>query len=163
MKLLMVSHYFESHRSGLELIAGRLARELVRLKQDVVWLASDVTPLCADAGREQHPAAALDLDSGALIGADAGAFDVAHDADAHAPTRSPQLRLLLGNECAIADRLQCLIENLAIIATVVMQRREILIDDVVVVGESVGRDEVPPSDLGAVEPKLARRCPAAFR
>ena len=48
MKLLMVSHYFESHRSGLELIAGRLARELVRLRQDVVWLASNATPPPSD-------------------------------------------------------------------------------------------------------------------
>src|SRR5215470_17119233 len=70
--------------------------------------------LCADAGREQHPAAALDLDSGALIRANTGAFDVAYDADAHAPARSPQLRLLLSDERSIADRLQRLIENLAV-------------------------------------------------
>lgn len=44
MKLLMVTHYFESHRSGIELIAGRLVRELVTLGQDVVWVASNVTP-----------------------------------------------------------------------------------------------------------------------
>ena len=50
MKLLMVSHYFESHRSGLELIAGRLVRELVRLRQDIVWLASNVTPPPAEGG-----------------------------------------------------------------------------------------------------------------
>jgi hypothetical protein len=41
----MVTHYFESHRSGIELIAGRLIRELVRLEQEVVWVASNVTPL----------------------------------------------------------------------------------------------------------------------
>ena len=40
----MVTHYFESHRSGIELIAGRLIRELVRLEQEVVWVASNVTP-----------------------------------------------------------------------------------------------------------------------
>ena len=44
MKLLMVTHYFESHRSGIELIAGRLIRELVTLGQQVVWVASNVTP-----------------------------------------------------------------------------------------------------------------------
>jgi hypothetical protein len=44
VKLLMVTHYFESHRSGIELIAGRLIRELVRLQQEVVWVASNVTP-----------------------------------------------------------------------------------------------------------------------
>jgi glycosyltransferase involved in cell wall biosynthesis len=40
----MVSHYFESHRSGIELVAGRLAQELAILKEDVVWLASKATP-----------------------------------------------------------------------------------------------------------------------
>jgi glycosyltransferase involved in cell wall biosynthesis len=44
MKLLMVSHYFESHRSGIELIAGRLVRELIGLEQDIVWIASAATP-----------------------------------------------------------------------------------------------------------------------
>jgi alpha-maltose-1-phosphate synthase len=48
MKLLMVSNFFESHRGGLELIAGRLVRELVRLGADVRWLASNVTPPAAD-------------------------------------------------------------------------------------------------------------------
>jgi hypothetical protein len=43
VKLLMVTHYFESHRSGIELIAGRLIRELARLEQEVVWVASNVT------------------------------------------------------------------------------------------------------------------------
>src|SRR5262245_51742019 len=43
MKLLMMNNYFESHRVGLELIGGRLVRELLRLSQDVRWLASSVT------------------------------------------------------------------------------------------------------------------------
>jgi len=40
----MVSHYFESHRSGIELIAGRLVRELALLGQEMVWAAIKVTP-----------------------------------------------------------------------------------------------------------------------
>src|SRR6516165_7590098 len=40
----MVTHYFESHRSGIELVAGRLVQELVTLGQEVVWVASNVTP-----------------------------------------------------------------------------------------------------------------------
>jgi len=55
MKLLMITNYFESHRGGLELIGGRLVRELLRLGEDVRWLASDVTPPAGDselAGRE---------------------------------------------------------------------------------------------------------------
>lgn len=53
MKLLMINSYFESHRGGLELIGGRLVRELVRLGEDARWLASDVTPPSAD--RELGP------------------------------------------------------------------------------------------------------------
>ena len=48
MKLLMITNYFESHRGGLELIGGRLVRELARLGEDVRWLASDVTPPADD-------------------------------------------------------------------------------------------------------------------
>jgi glycosyltransferase involved in cell wall biosynthesis len=48
MKLLMITNYFESHRGGLELIGGRLVRELVRLGEDVWWLASDATPPARD-------------------------------------------------------------------------------------------------------------------
>jgi glycosyltransferase involved in cell wall biosynthesis len=44
VKLLMVSNYFETHRGGLDLMAGRLVRELLRLGQDVVWIATEATP-----------------------------------------------------------------------------------------------------------------------
>lgn len=44
MKLLMATHYFESHRGGIEIVAGRLAREFVALGVDVTWLATDATP-----------------------------------------------------------------------------------------------------------------------
>lgn len=43
MKLLMVTHYFESHRGGIEIVAGRLAREFARSGIDVAWLATDAT------------------------------------------------------------------------------------------------------------------------
>ena len=48
MKLLMITNYFESHRGGLDLIGGRLVRELLRLGEDVRWLASDATPPARD-------------------------------------------------------------------------------------------------------------------
>jgi len=44
----MISNYFESHQGGLELIGGRLVRELRRLGEDVRWLASDETPMPGD-------------------------------------------------------------------------------------------------------------------
>jgi len=66
------------------------------------------------------------------------------------------LRLLLSDKFAIPDGVQSLVENRAVIAAIVVQRREILVDDLVVLGERVGRNEIAPADLGAVESKLAR-------
>ena len=43
-RLLTVSNYFDTHRGGLEIVAGVLARELAARGFDVTWLASDVTP-----------------------------------------------------------------------------------------------------------------------
>lgn len=51
MKLLVATHYFESHRGGIEIVAGRLARELSASGLSVTWLATDATPAPAtDAG-----------------------------------------------------------------------------------------------------------------
>lgn len=44
MKVLIGSAYFESHRGGIEIVAGRLARELRTRGVDVTWLASDASP-----------------------------------------------------------------------------------------------------------------------
>ncbi|HEY1425065.1 MAG TPA: glycosyltransferase family 4 protein, partial [Caulobacteraceae bacterium] len=44
MRLLTVSNFFDSHRGGLEIVAGRLARELAARGFEVTWLASDTTP-----------------------------------------------------------------------------------------------------------------------
>src|SRR5882757_662897 len=43
MQLLLISAYFESHRGGIEIVAGRLAREFRKAGQSVTWLASDAT------------------------------------------------------------------------------------------------------------------------
>lgn len=42
MRLLMVTHFFESHRGGIEIVAGKLARELMRRGHTVTWAAADV-------------------------------------------------------------------------------------------------------------------------
>jgi glycosyltransferase involved in cell wall biosynthesis len=39
----MVSAYFDTHRGGIELVAGRLARELCLRAVDVTWMATDAT------------------------------------------------------------------------------------------------------------------------
>jgi glycosyltransferase involved in cell wall biosynthesis len=43
-RLLTVSNYFDTHRGGLEIVAGVLARELAGRGFQVTWLASNVTP-----------------------------------------------------------------------------------------------------------------------
>lgn len=44
VKILMVTHYFGSHRGGIETVAERLFFEFAALQQEVVWVASDATP-----------------------------------------------------------------------------------------------------------------------
>lgn len=47
MRLLCVSHYFESHRGGIEMAAGQLARSLGS-RMSVTWAASDASPAPTD-------------------------------------------------------------------------------------------------------------------
>ena len=49
LRLLTVSNFFDSHRGGLEIVAGRLARELAGRGFEVTWMASDTTPAPDDA------------------------------------------------------------------------------------------------------------------
>jgi len=57
-KLLCITHYFESHRGGIELVAGRLNRELRQLGFDSRWAAAAVTPPPEDASLRSVPLAA---------------------------------------------------------------------------------------------------------
>ena len=43
MRVLVCSAYFESHRGGIEIVAGRLAREFGSLGHSVSWLAADAS------------------------------------------------------------------------------------------------------------------------
>jgi glycosyltransferase involved in cell wall biosynthesis len=43
MNILMATHYFASHKGGIEIVAGRLYDELTALGQRVVWIASDAS------------------------------------------------------------------------------------------------------------------------
>jgi phosphatidyl-myo-inositol dimannoside synthase len=44
VRIALVSHYFSSHRGGVELVAGRVAEGLVDEGHQVTWLASDSDP-----------------------------------------------------------------------------------------------------------------------
>jgi glycosyltransferase involved in cell wall biosynthesis len=48
MKFLMVTHYFGSHGGGVELVAERLFRGLVRRQCEVVWAAANVSAAPAE-------------------------------------------------------------------------------------------------------------------
>src|SRR5262249_7277005 len=43
VKIAMATHFFGSHRGGIETVAERLFLELAALEHDVVWIASDAT------------------------------------------------------------------------------------------------------------------------
>jgi glycosyltransferase involved in cell wall biosynthesis len=48
MKIVMVSHYFESHRGGIEIVAGQLARAFTQQGHHVTWAACDSDAAPAD-------------------------------------------------------------------------------------------------------------------
>ena len=43
MHILICSAYFESHRGGIEIVAGRLASEFAGLGHSVTWMAADAS------------------------------------------------------------------------------------------------------------------------
>lgn len=43
MRILMVNHYFESHRGGIEIVAGKIAADLAEQGHEVCWAASDAS------------------------------------------------------------------------------------------------------------------------
>jgi glycosyltransferase involved in cell wall biosynthesis len=51
MKILMASHYFSSHKGGIEIVAEELFHALSDKGQEVVWMASDTTPPPQPTGR----------------------------------------------------------------------------------------------------------------
>jgi glycosyltransferase involved in cell wall biosynthesis len=48
MNVLMATAYFDTHRGGIEIVAGRLARELAGRGATVTWLATTATEPAAD-------------------------------------------------------------------------------------------------------------------
>src|ERR1700691_2175704 len=113
-------------------------------------------PLRAYSGRYADFAVVLDLHLGAFVRPDAGALDVTNDADTDMAALCAQPRLLFSEEMMVADHFQRLVEDLLVIAAVIGERREILIDDLVVVGKRFGRNEIAPPDLGAVDIEFTR-------
>src|SRR3970040_787620 len=80
---------------------------------------------------------------------------ISHDADAGVAALLAQTWLLLLDEVVVADQPERVLEQRAIVAAVVDEGREILVDDVVVVREGVRGQEVAAGDLVDVQLQLA--------
>ncbi len=99
--------------------------------------------------RDVDPAGRLHLDVRTLVGADAGAFDVAADADADlAPMRARLVAVRL--ELLPPDQRLELGQRRGVVAGVVDQRSAVLERHLVVVGHLLGGDEVDRAYVGAV-------------
>ena len=110
--------------------------------------------LGAHAGGHIDLARAFHLHPGALVRPDACAFHISDHADAHMTALGPVFGLLFLDEFLILDELQGLVQHRLVVAAVIAQRCKILIDDLVVVGEFVGRDEVDAADFRDAHPQL---------
>jgi glycosyltransferase involved in cell wall biosynthesis len=60
MKFLTVSHFFESHGGGIEIVAGSLSRALAERGHDVTWAAAAFDKVPEDSGITPLPLAAID-------------------------------------------------------------------------------------------------------
>ena len=135
-------------RAGAPVELARVAGDDVhRVDVDAELLGDDLRkrgevplPLRADAGRHAHRAARLHRHPRALVGPDAGAFDVGDDADADVSALGAQPRLLVPDEALVADAVSAACRSAGgVVAAVVDERREVLEEDLVVVREGVRR------------------------
>ena len=95
-------------------------------------------------GRDLDLARGLDVHVGALVGADAGALDVAGEADPDLPSLARHL-LAERRELVPADQVLELLQRRRVVAGVVLELAAVLEDQALVVGELVGLDEVRPT------------------
>src|SRR5262249_5365909 len=106
--------------------------------------------LAGQPGRHPHPTARLDEHVAALVRSDAGALDIAPDADAHPPAHRPSL-LAIALEVVPADKFLELLEQRRIITGVIDQRTAVLKREPLVIGHLVRLDEVARPHFGAVQ------------
>ena len=111
-------------------------------------------PLRADTGGHAHLATGLNGDAGTLIGPHTGGLDEGNHADAHVPALGPQSRLLLLDELLILDHVEGSGQGCRVVAAVDNELGKGLIYDLVVVGEGIGLQEVPPADFSPVYVQL---------
>jgi glycosyltransferase involved in cell wall biosynthesis len=61
MRVLLVTHYYPEHRSGVEIVAGEVARRLARRGVDIVWAASGLAAGSGPDGVTRLPMRASNL------------------------------------------------------------------------------------------------------
>src|SRR6266853_993603 len=79
-----------------------------------------------------------------------GAFDITGNADAEMAALQA-CRGLLVPKRLVPDRVQRHVEHRLVVAAIVFKHFKILIDDFVVVGEGIRRNQIPPPDFGRVD------------
>src|SRR5207244_3057394 len=77
--------------------------------------------------------------------------------DAHVAPRGAEPGLLVAHEPFVVDDAERLVQRGLVVAAVVHERRRVLKDDLVVVRELLGPEQVAPADLDAVETELPGR------
>ena len=110
-------------------------------------------PLGGQAGRDLHLAGRLDDDVRALVRPDAGALDVAGEADADLAAVGPRRLGVCQRPSSQPTRSLSFCSDAGKSPGVVDQRPAVLERQVVVVGHLVRGDEVAQPHLGAVEPE----------
>ncbi len=110
--------------------------------------------LGADAGGNADAAAGLDGHLGALVRADACAFHVGHDAEADMLALGAQAWLFLLQKARVVDDLDRFFQGRQVVAAVVDQRCKVLVDNLIVVGKLLRRDQVAFADFDPVDAKL---------
>src|SRR3984893_19507534 len=112
--------------------------------------------LGADAGRNAHLPICLNLHFRALIRPNAGPLDTAGYRHAEVAPLGAQSRLLIADETRVVDCGERLIQHRLVIAAVIFERSEVLINNLVVVRERIRRYEVSAPNFDAIDSQLAR-------
>ena len=113
-------------------------------------------PLRADAHGHRNAPARLHRHLRALVGPNARALDVGHHADADVLALLAQPRLLGFDEIVVVDEVERFVQRGLVVARIVAQGGKVLVDDFVVVGKGVRRDEIFAADVDAVDLQLLR-------
>ena len=111
-------------------------------------------PLRASAGGDVDLAGRIDAHGRAFERSDAGAFDVAAEAETEIAALRARLALPLAKRRHAADRVERLLQRLRIVAAVVDDRLAVAIGNAEAIGHLGARDHVAHPHVGRIEAKL---------